>query len=404
MSRLQSEYAGARPSAAGDRAAVIVGVGDLPLKEGKFPNGETVLQAQAIAARAALDEAGLSFKDVDGLLTAGNWGIPGSGTLMPVTVGEYLGLTPRFIDGTNIGGSAFEAHVAHAAMALQAGYCEVALIVYGSAQRSQRSRSFGGRPTDLTFQYEVPFGLAMPVGSYALAAMRYLHETGGTPEDLAQVAVAARQWAALNEAAFARDPLTIADVLASPAIADPLHVRDCCLVTDGAGAVVMTTRGRARDLRSRPIGVLGYGEAQQSWLISEMEDVTRLKPGAMAAERAFGMAGLAPADIDVLQVYDSFTITVLLTLEALGFCKYGEAADFMRSGKTLLGGELPMNTSGGGLSCMHPGMYGLFLLIEAVRQLRGECGARQVPDAEVAFVHGTGGNLSSGASCVLGRL
>lgn len=385
------------------RSPVIVGIGDLPLTDGKFSGGENVLQAQALAAHAAVENAGLSLGDVDGLLTAGSWGLPGPGAIMPVAVGEYLGLTPRFIDGTNIGGSAFEAHVAHAALALQAGYCDVALIVYGSTQRSARSRSFGGRPTELNFQYEVPYGLAIPVGSYALAAMRYFHEFGAGPEDLAAVAVTARKWAEKNEAAMMRDPLSIDDVLGSPLICDPLHRNDCCLATDGAGAVVMTTAERARDLPSQPIEVLGYGESQQSMLISEMEDLTWLKPAAEAGGRALSMAGVTPAEVDVLQIYDSFTITVLLTLEALGFCERGEAATLVRSGRLAPGGDLPMNTGGGGLSCMHPGMFGLFLLIEAVRQLRGECGARQVEDAKLALVHGTGGYLSSGATCVLGR-
>lgn len=385
------------------RNPVIVGVADVPLSGGKFMQGETVLQAQAKAVHGALADAGLTLDDVDGLLTAGSWGYPGPGILMPLAIGEYLSISPRFVDGTNIGGSAFEAHVAHASMALRAGYCDVALIVYGSAQRSARSRAAGGRPTDYAGQYDVPFGHMVPVGSYALAANRYLYETGGRPEDLAGVAVAARRWAQLNPAAFHRDPLSVDDVLASPLLCDPLHVRDCCLVTDGAGAIVMTTSERARDLRRRPIEVLGYGEAQQSLNISEMEDLSWLKPAAMSSRTAFGMAGLTTGDIDVLQVYDSFTITVLLTLEALGFCGKGEAGAFIREGRTSPGGALPMNTSGGGLSCMHPGMFGLFLLIEAVRQLRGECGERQVEGAEVALVHGTGGYLSSGATCILGR-
>jgi len=386
------------------RTPVIAGIADAPLSDGKFLLGETVLQAQAKVARAALDDAGLRMSDVDGLLTAGVWGMPGPGSLMPLTVGEYLGITPRFMDGTNIGGSAFEAHVAHAALAIEAGYCDVALIVYGSAQRTARSRSLGGRPTGLTFQYEVPYGLATPVGSYALAATRYLHQYGGRPEDLAAVAVSARRWAQLNEAAMMREPLSVDDVLASPMICDPLHVRDCCLATDGAGAVIMTTAERARDLKSRAVRVLGYGEAQESWLISEMEDLTWLKSAAMSSERAFAMAGVSRNDIDVLQVYDSFTITVLLTLEALGYCGRGEAAAFMKGGRIGPGGALPVNTSGGGLSCLHPGMYGLFLIIEAVRQLRGECGQRQVANAELALVHGTGGHLSSGGTCIFGRM
>lgn len=386
-----------------DRAPVIVGVADIPLVGGKFAHAETLLQAQAYAAQEALAEAGLGLDDVDGLLTAGAWGAPGPGLLMPTALGEYLAIQPRFMDGTNLGGSAFEAHVAHAALALEAGYCDVALIVYGSAQRSARSRSAGGRAPEYAYQYDVPFGHLLPAGSYAMAAMRYCHEFGVGPEALGAVAVAARSWAALNPAAMLRDPLSMEDYLASPLYCDPLRVRDCCLVTDGAGAVVMTTQARARDLRQRPVHVLGYGESQQSLSISDMADLTRLDPAVASGARAFAMAGLRPADIDVLQVYDSFTITVLLTLEALGFCERGQAGAWIQQGTTRPGGALPMNTSGGGLSCMHPGMFGLFLLIEAVRQLRGECGQRQVPQAQVALVHGTGGYLSTGATCILGR-
>ncbi|WP_288903017.1 acetyl-CoA acetyltransferase [uncultured Sneathiella sp.] len=382
---------------------VIVGVADLPLENGKFAGGENVLQAQAKAALAALDDAGLKMSDVDGLLTSGVWGLNGPGVLMPVTVGEYLGITPRFMDSTNIGGSVFEAQLGHASLAIQSGQCEIALIVYGSAQRSARARSFGGRPTDLNFQYDVPYGLANPIGTYALATMRYMHETGAQPEDLAEVAVSARRWAQLNDAAFKRDDLTIADVLNSPQICDPLHAADCCLVTDGAGAVIVTTSERAKDLKSQPIEVLGFGEAQASLLVSEMEDLCRLLPAEMSSKRAIEMAGVSLTDIDVMQLYDSFTITVLLTLEAIGVCQRGEAAQFVRNGRIAPGGAFPINTGGGGLSNMHPGMFGIFLIIEAVRQLRGECGFRQVDDARLALVHGTGGYLSSGATCILGR-
>lgn len=377
---------------------------DAPLKDGKFVERYTPLQAQALVARAALAEAGLTLGDVDGLLSAGIWGIPGPGLLMTLTLCEYLGIQPAFVDGTNVGGSSFESHVGHAATAIEAGVCDVALILYGSAQRSERSRSLGGRPPVLTMQYDAPWGLATPVGSYALAAMRYMNEFNVRPEQIAEVAVSARKWAALNEAATLREPLSIEDVLESPLICEPLHVRDCCLATDGAGAVVMTTQQRARDLKSNPIRVAGWGESQTHWLISEMKDLTRVESAEKSCARATAMAGLSVADVDLVQIYDSFTITVLLTLEALGFCGRGEAAHFVADQRIAPGGAFPMNTSGGGLSCLHPGMFGIFLLIEAVRQLRQECGARQVPKASVALVHGTGGHLSSGATCILTRV
>ncbi len=384
------------------RQPVIVGIADAPLRDGKVEGGRHALAVQAHAARAALADAGLRFEDVDGLLTAGSWGIPGPGNLMALTVGEYLGVRPAFIDGTQIGGSSFEAHVAHASLALQAGYCEVALITYGSTQRSLRERSLAGRSPGLNLQFETPFGLPTPVGAYAMAAMRHMHEFGTTSAQLAEIAVATRKWATLNPAATMRDPIGVADVLASPFIAEPLHLLDCCLVTDGGGALVMTTAERAKDLPSQPVTVRGYGETLTHATIANMPDVT--VTGARQSGRvAMAMAGVTHAEIDVVEVYDSFTITVLLTLEALGFCGRGEGGAFVSGQRTAPGGAFPLNTNGGGLSYAHPGMYGLFVLIEAVRQLRGTCGERQVSGARIALAHGTGGVLASTVTCILSR-
>jgi len=386
------------------REAVIVGVADVALENGVVPGGASPLQIQARAAKAALDEAGLSLRDVDGLLTTGMWGIPGPGQLTSVTVGEYLGIRPRFVDGTNIGGSAFEAHVAHAAMAIERGYCEVALITYGSAQRSERSRTLAGRAPVLTMQYETPYGMPTPVGGYAMAAMRHRHEFGSTSEQLAEIAVATRKWAQMNSAAMMRGALSIDDVLKSQMVSDPLHLLDCCLVTDGGGAIVMTTAEHARALKKKaPVYVRGFGEAHTHWAIAAMPDLAWHTAAEMSGKSAFEMAGISRDAIDVTEIYDSFTITVLLTLEALGFCKRGEGGKFVENQRTAPGGAFPMNTNGGGLSYAHPGMYGIFLLIEAVRQLRGECGERQVKNAQTALAHGTGGTLSSGATCILAR-
>lgn len=384
----------------GSRRAVIVGVADAPLERGRLVWPGTVLSAQARVASAALAEAGLTLGDVDGLLTAGSWGVPGPGSLPTLTLAEYFGITPRYSDGTNIGGSSFEAHAGHAARAVEAGDCEVALIVYGSTQKSDRSRSLGGRPASLTMQFETPYGLPSPIGGYALAATRHMHDYGTTSEQLAEVAVAARRWAALNPAATRREDLTVDDVLASPMICSPLHQLDSCLVTDGAGAVVVTTEEHARALGRPAVHLRGWGESQSHWTIAAMPDLT-VTPAAQSARRAMEMAGISPGDVDVAQIYDSFTITVLLTLEAIGFCRPGESGEFVSGGRIAPGGEFPMNTNGGGLSYAHPGMYGIFLLIEAVRQLRGECGPRQVPTPQVALVNGTGGTLSSAATCVL---
>ncbi len=375
------------------RRAAIVGVAESDV--GKTPH-LTVLSQQALAAQAALKEAGLSKDTVDAVFTAGvrDWA-------PTMTLAEYLGIQPRYSDSTNIGGSSFEAHAGHAAAAIKAGLIDVALITYGSTQRTGRSRN-APRPAGLTAQFELPYGLPMPVGAYALAAMRHMHAYGTTSEDLAQVAVAARQWARLNPRARYRDLITVNDVLASPMICDPLHELDCCLVTDGGGAVVIAAEDRWPDVATQPVTILGHAETHTHATISSMPDLT-VTGAAQTSPAALKMAGVTLDDVDVAEICDSFTITVLLTLESLGFCKPGEAGDFVAGGRIAPGGEFPLNTNGGGLAYTHPGMYGIFLLIEAVRQLRGDFAwARQVPDAETALVHGTGGVLSSAATVILG--
>jgi acetyl-CoA acetyltransferase len=376
------------------RRAAIVGVAESDV--GQTPH-LTVLSQQALAARAALAEAGLTAGDVDAVFTAGAWSWSPT-----MTLAEYLGIQPGYTDGTNIGGASFEAHAGHAVAAIQAGLIDVALIAYGSTQRTSRSRN-APRPAELTAQFELPYGLPLPVGAYAMAAMRHMYLHGTTSEDLAQVAVAAREWARLNPRAYYRDPITVDDVLASPMICEPLHKLDCCLVTDGGGAVVVAAEDRWPDVATRPVAILGHGETHTHATIPNMPDLT-VTGAARSGPAAVRMAGVTLDDIDVAEIYDSFTITVLLTLESLGFCKPGEARDFVAGGRIAPGGAFPMNTNGGGLAYTHPGMYGIFLLIEAVRQLRGDFPApRQVPGAEVALVHGTGGVLSSSATVILGR-
>ncbi|MDP6345163.1 MAG: thiolase, partial [Alphaproteobacteria bacterium] len=307
-----------------DRTACIVGIADAALENGVIPGGATALQIQARVAKAALAEAGLTLDDVDGLLVAGSWGMPRPGSMAAVTMAEYLNIQPRYLDNTNAGGSSFEMHVGHAAMALAAGACEVAIILYGSDQRSGSGRSLGGRPSALDLQFETPWGMPAPVGGYALAARRHMHEYGTTAEQLAEIAVATRKWAQLNPAAMMRDALTVDDVLASRMIADPLHLLDCCLVTDGGGAIVMTNAERARDLPTRPITVRGFGESTTHMTIGEMPDFAHLTCAEIAGREAYRKAGLGPKEIDVVEIYESFTITVLLSLEALGFCGRGE--------------------------------------------------------------------------------
>ncbi|TYB64278.1 thiolase [Nonomuraea sp. PA05] len=355
--------------------------------------GKSILHLQAQAITGALRDAGLPLGAIDGLATAG------ASRFSAAQVAEYLGIQPAWTDSTFAGGSAFEMYVARAVQAIEAGQCTTVLISYGSDQRSARSRSLAGvvEPHTPQAEFEAPYGPLYPVSYYAMAAQRYLHERGARREDLAEVAVAAREWALLNPKAYRHraGPLTVEQVLAQPMISSPLTALDCCLVTDGGAALVLTTLERARDLRQDPVVVLGYGESTTHDGMAAPADL--LRTGTIAAgRRAFARAGLGPRDVDVAQLYDSFTITVLLTLEGLGFCGPGEAGDLVRSRR------LPFNTTGGGLSYCHPGMYGLLLLVEAVRQVRGECGPRQVPGVEVALAHGVGGILSTHATVLLG--
>jgi len=361
--------------------------------------GKSTLTLQTQAVTRALADAGLTLADVDGLATTG------VSRFSTTQLAEYLGQQPRWVDSTFVGGSAAEMMVARATQAIDAGQASTVVISFASNQRSARSRSLGGIVEEHTpeAQFEAPYGPLYPLSYYAMAAQQYFHRYGGTREKLAEIAVAAREWALLNPAAFryGAGPLTVDDVLAAPMVSSPLTVADCCLVTDGGGAVVLTTLDRARDLRHPPVRVLGYGERSTNTSMTAVEDLT--VTGARESGReAFARAGITPADVDVLEVYDSFTITAALSIEALGFCGPGEVLDFIQDGRIRPGGELALDTSGGGLSYCHPGQYGVLLLVEAVRQLRGEAGARQVPDARVAVAHGTGGILSTHATVVLG--
>ena len=373
--------------------AAIVGVAESDLGI----TGKSTYQLIAQASLAALEDAGLRLSDVDGLATTGSSRFPAT------QVAEYLGIAPSWVDTTFIGGASFESFVGHATAAIDAGLCEVVLVSFGSNQRSTRSRRLGGVVESATpeAQYEAPCGPLNPISAYALVAQRYLHEYRATSEQLAEVAVAAREWAMLNPKAYRHDdgPLTVEDVLASPLLSTPLRALDCCLVTDGGGAVVIASEERASELR-RPIRILGSAETTTHQGIASMPDL--LATGAVETSRAaLGRADLDIGDVDVFQIYDSFTITVVLTLEALGICERGEAAAFIADGRTRPGGSLSLNTSGGGLSYCHPGMFGIFLLIEAVRQLRGEAGLRQVTRHETALCHGTGGIFSTHSTVVL---
>lgn len=368
----------------------IVGIGTAGT--GEAP-GRSAIELLGEASLNAIADAGLNLSDVDGIFAATS-----THAFPTLSVGEYLGIRPRFFDGTNVGGASFEAHLLHAALALDAGLCDVALICYGSNQRTA-----GGRLVSMSEPqvWEAPFKPRMPLTAYALAASRHMHQFGTTREQLAEVAVAARGWANLNPAAFARGPLSVADVLASRMISDPLTVLDCCLVTDGGAACVMTRADRARHLARPPVYFLGGAGAQWHRTISTMPDLT-ITAASESGPRAMAHAGISLADVKLAMLYDAFTICTLLFLEDLGFCPKGEAGRFVEGGAIGPGGKLAVNTNGGGLSCVHPGMYGLFLIVEAVTQLRGKAGERQVKDCDVALVHGNGGTLSAQVTAVLG--
>jgi acetyl-CoA acetyltransferase len=383
------------------RDPVIVGIGlsDYP----KAPH-LTAVQHHAQAMQRALEDSGVEKGSIDGYLTAGGMADGDD----PVTMAEYLGVRHRFIDGTMVGGSSFEFHVQHAAAAIREGLCNTALVTYGSDYFSRMGRALGtggfgrrGRPVPGPMQYEAPYGNSL-VGAYAMIAQRHMHEFGTTSEQLAEIAVGVREFAGLNPNALYREQIGVADVLGSRLIADPLHKLDCCVVSDGGGALILTTAERARDLRQTPIAVLGAAGGMTHWNISQMEDFTT-SAAAVCAPEAFARAGLTPDDVDTIQFYDSFTITVMVLLEDAGFCKKGEGGPFVAEGHLRRGGRLPLNTDGGGLSSCHPGMRGILLLVESVRQLRGDAGEAQVPDCEVALAIGSGGWLSAIGAVLLGR-
>ena len=383
------------------RTPVIAGIGlsDHP----KAPH-LNALGHHAQAMQRALDDCGLPKRELDGYVAAGGNPLAGDDA---VSLAEFLGIRHRFIDGTMVGGSSFEFHVQHAAAAIREGLCDSVLVTYGSDYLSRMGRTLGtggfhrGRHVGGPMQYEAPYGNSL-VGAYAMIARRHMHEFGTRSEQLAEIAVGVREFAGLNPNAMYREPITVEDVLASRMVADPLHKLDCCVVSDGGGALVLTTEERARDLRQPPVWVLGAAAGQSHWNISQMPDYVR-SAGAVCGPEAFARAGLRPDQIDTLQFYDSFTITVLVLLEDMGFCKKGEGGAFVEAGHLRRSGRHPLNTDGGGLSALHPGMRGIFLLIEAVRQLRGQAGAAQVPNARTALCVGSGGWLSAIGAVILGR-
>ena len=372
------------------RSVAIVGVAESD-EIGRI-EGKSSLQHHAEAAYNALEDAGISISEVDGLLSAGSSNL---------TLAEYMGIEPKFTDSTSVGGSSFIIHIGHAMAAINAGYCEVALVTHGEAGRSARSRG-GGNASEPGAQFETPYGFIGAPVNYAMACRRYMHQYGEdrTRQAMAEIAVSTRKWALMNPKAYMKDPMNFDDYHESRWVAWPFHLFDCCLVTDAGGAYVITTAERARDLAKKPVYVLGAAEGHDHSLISTMPDLTRTwgrYSGPMALERA----DVTHADIDLAMIYDSFTYTVLTTLESLGFCGPGEGPEFVAGQRTAPGGDFALNTNGGGLSYTHSGMYGMFLVLEAVRQLRGECGERQIDDPKICLINGTGGQLSSTGTTIL---
>jgi acetyl-CoA acetyltransferase len=368
----------------------VVGIGSAGC--GEAP-GRSAMELMAQASLAAIADAGLKLTDIDGVFAATS-----THAFPSVSVSEYLGIYPKFFDGTNVGGSSFEMHLIQAALALDAGLCNAALICYGSNQRTAGGRLVSMAESQWT---ETPYKPRHPITAYALAASRHMHQYGTTRENLADVAVAARAWANLNPDAFAHGPLTREDVLSARMVSDPLTSRDCCLVTDGGGACVMVRADRAKDLKRKPAYLLSAAGAHSHRSIAQMRDLT-ITAAAESGKRAFEMAGLKTTDVDLLMLYDAFTINTILFLEDLGYAPKGEGGRFVADGAIAPGGKLAVNTNGGGLSCVHPGMYGMFLIIEAVTQLRGDAGKRQLSKCDIALAHGNGGTLSTQVTSFLG--
>ena len=354
--------------------------------------GKSQLTLHLEAISNAVEDAGLRVSDVDGVFTAGQHS--------PALIGEALGLTPRYVDGTTVGGCSFIIMVEHAVAALHHGLCDVAVISHGESGRSGIGVS-PRRDTSITGQYEIPFGFGAAPTNFCMITTRHMHEYGTTLEQWAQVAVSTREWACLNPKAMYRKPITIDDVLNSRPVVYPFNLLNVCLVTDAGGAVVLTRADRARDCAKAPVYVRGMGEATEHVSLTQMRSLTFSEATRLSGERAFTMAGVTHRDFDHVMLYDAFTSGPPLMLEALGFAKPGEGVGFFEKGRSTPGGTLPINTNGGGLSYTHSGMYGIFPIIEATRQLRGECGPRQVPNVKLSLVNGMGGMLSAAGTLVL---
>ena len=351
------------------------------------------IMLHADAALNAMADAGLKPADIDGVACVG--------PMMPQQIAHYLGITPKWVDGTGVGGCSFMLHVRHAAAAIHAGYCKTVLITHGESGKSRvNGTPRPAEPQSLNGQFEAPFGPMGPPTLFPIPVLRYMKTYGVTHEQMAQVAVVQREWAAKNPRAAFKDPITIDDVLNSKMIAYPFRLLQCCLVTDGGGALILTSSDRAKDFPTKPCYILGSGESVETTMVSQMEDFTSSRAFRVAGPEAFRMAGIKHSDVDHLMIYDAFAHLPMYGLEDLGFVKRGEAKDFIWERNTAPGGKLPINTNGGGLSYTHTGMYGMFALQESVRQVRGTAPA-QVPNVKISVAHGVGGMFSASGTVVL---
>ena len=356
--------------------------------------GMSQIMLHADAALNAMAEAGLKPSDIDGVACVG--------PMMPQQIAHYLGITPKWVDGTGVGGCSFMLHVRHAAAAIAAGYAKTILITHGESGKSRiNATPRPAEPESLNGQFEMPYGPFGPPTLFPIPVLRYMKETGTTHEHLAMVSVVTREWASRNPRAMFRDPITVDDVLGSRMIAYPFRILQCCLVTDGGGAIILTSADRAKDFPTKPVYILGSGESVETNMVSQMKDFTSSSAFRVAGPTAMQMAGITHADVNHLMIYDAFAHLPLYGLEDLGFCKRGEAKDFIWEGNTRPGGKLPLNTNGGGLSYTHTGMYGMFALQESIRQVRGIAPA-QVPNVKISVAHGVGGMFSASGTIVFG--
>jgi acetyl-CoA acetyltransferase len=371
------------------KAVTVVGAAETT-ELGVIPNLSQI-QLHADAALNAMAECGLKPKDIDGIATA---------VETPVQLAHYLGITPTFVDGTSVGGCSFMIHVRHAAAAIEAGLAKTILVTHGESGKSRVGnppRSVP--PSSLQGQFEQPYGPMGPPSLFTVPVLRYMKRYGVTVEQIAEVCVVQREWAGKNSRATFRNPITVEDVLSSRMIAYPFRLLMCCLVTDGGGALILTSAERARDFPTRPVYILGTGESVETPMVSQMEDFTSSRAFRVAGPTAFQQAGINGNDVDHLMIYDAFAHLPLYGLEDLGFVPRGEAARFIGDRNTAPGGKLPLNTNGGGLSYMHSGMYGMYALQESIRQMRGIAPA-QVPGAKISVCHGVGGMFAASGTII----